>query len=82
MLETWAPLWYAWTSAAFLRRYLEVVRPTGLVPNDDAELGLLLDIHLLEKAVYEIAYELNNRPSWLTIPLRGVLNVLDERAAD
>jgi maltose alpha-D-glucosyltransferase / alpha-amylase len=81
MLERWAPLWYAWTSGAFLGRYLELVRPAGLVPDSDAELGLVLDIHLLEKAVYEITYELNNRPNWLSIPLRGVLNVLDERAA-
>jgi maltose alpha-D-glucosyltransferase / alpha-amylase len=41
----------------------------------------LLDVHLLEKAVYEIAYEINNRPGWLSIPLRGVLSVLDEHAA-
>jgi maltose alpha-D-glucosyltransferase/alpha-amylase len=80
VLESWAPQWYAWTSAAFLSRYLEVVRPAGLVPEKDEELGLLLDVHLLEKAVYEIAYEINNRPSWLSIPLRGVLSVLDEHA--
>ena len=37
---------------------------------------MLLDAHLLEKAFYEIAYELNNRPDWLRIPLRGVLELL------
>src|SRR5207247_451914 len=37
---------------------------------------VLLDAHLLEKALYEIAYELNNRPEWVNIPLRGVLDLL------
>jgi predicted trehalose synthase len=37
---------------------------------------VLLDVHLIEKALYEIAYEMNNRPDWVRIPLRGVLELL------
>ena len=37
---------------------------------------MLLDAYLLEKALYEIVYELNNRPDWVRIPLRGVLELL------
>jgi predicted trehalose synthase len=39
-------------------------------------LARLLEAFLLEKALYEVVYELNNRPTWLGIPLRGVLQVL------
>ena len=58
--------WYEWVSAAFLRAYLE--RPATLsCPADPDELALLLDASLLEKALYELAYELNNRPTWVPI---------------
>jgi maltose alpha-D-glucosyltransferase/alpha-amylase len=41
-------------------------------------LQVLLDAFLLEKAVYEIGYELNNRPDWLSIPLRGALQLVGQ----
>ena len=41
---------------------------------------LLLNAYLLEKSLYELLYELNNRPSWLRIPLGGVLSLLREAA--
>jgi maltose alpha-D-glucosyltransferase/alpha-amylase len=40
------------------------------------EIELLLDVYVLEKAVYEMAYELNNRPDWLTVPLQGILELV------
>ena len=39
-------------------------------PNDREELALLLDLYLLDKAVYELGYELNNRPSWVQDSVR------------
>ena len=39
---------------------------------------LLLDIFLLEKAVYELGYEINNRPEWVRIPLVGILALAEE----
>jgi len=48
------------------------------VPEDDAEFGRLLDLFLLEKAVYELGYELDNRPDWVLIPVRGLEELLAE----
>jgi maltose alpha-D-glucosyltransferase/alpha-amylase len=36
-----------------------------------------LDAHLLEKAIYEISYEINNRPDWVRIPLQGILHLME-----
>jgi hypothetical protein len=54
------------------------------VPSEHGALALLLDTSLLEKAIYELAYELNNRPGWVPIALRGIRDLLEdgvERAA-
>jgi maltose alpha-D-glucosyltransferase/alpha-amylase len=75
--DAWARFWNASVSAAYLRGYLQVARPAGLVPAARDQLELLLSVSLLEKAVYEVAYELNNRPEWVAIPLRGVLELLE-----
>jgi len=47
-----------------------------LAPRNREHARLLLDAWLLEKAMYEVPYEIDNRPAWLPIPLRGVLNIL------
>ncbi len=76
-LDAWARFWNASVSAAFLRGYLAAARPSGLVPEARQELEMLLGVCLLEKAVYEIGYELNHRPEWLPIPLRGILELVE-----
>jgi maltose alpha-D-glucosyltransferase/alpha-amylase len=75
-LEPWARFWTGWVSAAFLRSYLALAGDSGLLPRGQEELGLLLNVLLLEKAFYELSYDLHNRPSWVSIPLDGVLNLL------
>jgi maltose alpha-D-glucosyltransferase/alpha-amylase len=77
--EQWSAFWYRWVSAAFLRAYFESASGAGLFPPDPEEAGPALEAFLLDKAVYEIAYELNNRPDWVDIPLRGVLRLLGEQ---
>ena len=76
-LEEWAELWYRSVSRVFLKRYLEAAAGAPFVPKDREELRLLLDVFMVEKALYEIAYELHNRPTWLGIPLRGIRSILD-----
>ena len=75
-LEPWARFWHRWTSAAFLQSYLTTVGQAPLLPASREELGLLLDAYLLDKALYEMAYELNNRPSWVRIPVEGILQLV------
>ncbi|MGH8934918.1 MAG: maltose alpha-D-glucosyltransferase [Acidimicrobiia bacterium] len=75
-VEPWARLWYRWTAAAFLRTYLHEASQGSFLPDDREQLRILLDAYLLEKAVYELGYEINNRPDWVRIPLRGILEQL------
>jgi maltose alpha-D-glucosyltransferase / alpha-amylase len=74
-LEPWTRYWYQWVSAIFLKAYFGVVGQSNLVPKDPATLALLLEASLLEKAIYEVGYELNNRPDWVRIPLEGILQL-------
>lgn len=69
----WAIFWQNSTSSEFLRAYRETiaVNPTLLPPSRQSQ--ALLEAYMLEKALYELLYELNNRPSWLQIPLAGIL---------
>jgi maltose alpha-D-glucosyltransferase/alpha-amylase len=73
----WAEFWQCWVSAAFLKSYLQEAGGTRFIPGSRNELRVLLGALLLEKAVYELSYELNNRPDWVGIPLRGIRQLLD-----
>jgi maltose alpha-D-glucosyltransferase/alpha-amylase len=76
-LRPWAEAWAAWTSAAYLAGYLEVVGDAIWVPRTEHDRRLLLDIYAIEKCVYEIGYELGNRPDWLPIPIRGLIDLVE-----
>ena len=76
-LEPWANCWTLWVSAAFLSSYLEASAQASFLPKSRDELSLLLSVYLLEKSVYELGYELNNRPDWVKLPLRGILQLLE-----
>jgi maltose alpha-D-glucosyltransferase/alpha-amylase len=63
-------------TVSFLRGYFEAIGDTGLVPKDLAALRVQLDAHLIEKALYEIRYELDHRPEWVGIPIAGLRRLL------
>jgi maltose alpha-D-glucosyltransferase / alpha-amylase len=79
-LEPWGEFHSTWSSVAFLRAYLGQMGETSLLPATPAELALLLDVHLLEKALSELSYELDTRPAWVELPLRGILAILDSES--
>jgi maltose alpha-D-glucosyltransferase/alpha-amylase len=79
-LDAWARCWYLWVSAVFLKAYRNIASHALFVPRTREELQILLDAYLLEKAVYELGYELNNRPDWVRIPLQGILQLIGEAA--
>jgi len=61
---------------SFLDGYLSVVDPS-LLPAGEAAIARLLSVFELEKAVYELRYELDNRPDWVDIPVAGILRILE-----
>jgi maltose alpha-D-glucosyltransferase / alpha-amylase len=73
-LEPWATLWQNAVSTEFLRTYQHTVHAANpdLIPRA-AQAQLLLNAYLLEKSLYELLYELDNRPTWVRIPLAGIL---------
>src|SRR5207302_851575 len=76
IMEPWANLWQTWASWSFLRQYLQTAGKAPFVPQNMAELKVMLDAFTMEKAIYELGYELNNRPEWLLIPLHGIESLL------
>jgi maltokinase len=68
--------WEDRARAAFLEGYFATV-DTALLPSGQAGIDKLLSIFELEKAVYELRYELNNRPDWVRIPVAGIARLLE-----
>ncbi len=73
--------WEAQASQAFVDAYFEAARGGGFCPQHRADADRVVRFFMLEKALYEIAYELANRPDWVVIPLRGILALLDGETA-
>jgi maltose alpha-D-glucosyltransferase / alpha-amylase len=77
-LERWGRRWSSWAASSFLRSYLQTADDRYL-PHTREELAQVIDVFLLEKAVYELGYELNSRPMWVRIPLAGILGLLGKQ---
>ena len=67
--------WVFWVSLAFVQSYFKASQAGGFLPALTEECKNLLDLYLLHKAIYELSYELNNRPDWVQVPLRGILEI-------
>jgi trehalose synthase-fused probable maltokinase len=71
-LESWARTWQSWTSARFVRAYRDTAGDARFVPQSPEGFAAALDAFLLDRALYELIYELNNRPTWVSVPLHGL----------
>ncbi len=75
-VDSLALQWREMASREFLRSYRSTAGDAKFLPASQADFEALLKIQLLEKAVYELGYELNNRPAWLQIPLEGIREIV------
>ena len=78
-LEPWARVWERSVSAVFIDSYRRSVGTAPLLPGAPADLAQLLDAFVLDKALYELRYELDNRPAWVRVPLMGILDLVADR---
>ncbi|HEX4064439.1 MAG TPA: maltose alpha-D-glucosyltransferase [Acidobacteriaceae bacterium] len=74
-LEPWARAWESFVTAEFLRAYRATVGDSPIVPARQPDFDALLEVYVLDKALYELVYELNNRPAWIRIPLHGIVSL-------
>ena len=74
--------WLEATNSAFLAAYMSGIAGSAILPADEAVVRELIDFFVMQKTVYEIGYELANRPDWIDIPLDGALSLLSDPAAD
>jgi trehalose synthase-fused probable maltokinase len=72
----WAEAWNSWVADRYLSKYFATAKSASYLPATQAEIRTVLELHLLEKAIYELGYELNNRPTWVGIPLQGIGKLL------
>ena len=73
--------WLEATNSAFLSAYTTGIAGSGILPDDEAVARDLIEFFVMQKAVYEIGYELANRPNWIGIPLDGAIALLADDAA-
>jgi trehalose synthase-fused probable maltokinase len=73
--------WEERARSAFVDEYLAHV-DSNLVPPSRSSVDRLLEVFELEKAVYELRYELNNRPEWVRIPVAGIARLLDGQTGE
>ena len=80
LLKPWLDAWYRIVEKIFLESYLKTSGNAAFIPENENQLHELLDVYVIEKAVYELDYEFNNRPDWLHVPLSGLKMIIDRLA--
>ncbi|TAH36941.1 MAG: maltose alpha-D-glucosyltransferase [Planctomycetota bacterium] len=78
-LEPWGRHWNDAVTGVFLRAYLAQAGKSRFLPQAREELEALLALYQLERALYEVGYEMDHRPDWLQIPLQGILQLLQDK---
>ncbi len=77
-LGGWLETWYKHISSKFIKAYIEASGESSYLPKEQEQVEALLNVYIMEKAVYEIGYEINNRPDWTLIPLRGLVEIVNK----
>jgi trehalose synthase-fused probable maltokinase len=72
----WAAVWERAVAGVFMQRYIDATQDASFLPRDPHARAALLRVLMLDKALYELEYELNNRPDWILVPVEGLLDLL------
>jgi predicted trehalose synthase len=75
-VDSWRAEWTAQMQQRLLDTYRATIAGSGLVPDDAAEMRLLLEVYMVTKSLYEVRYELANRPDWVEWPLHAVAEMI------
>ena len=81
VLEPWARAWVDWVSTCYVRAWFEHCADARFLPADADSRSVMLDFYAIEKCVYELGYELNNRIDWLDLPIAGLLAMAENDPA-
>lgn len=76
-LDEWAETWHYYISRLFIKGYFDKAGSGDFIPKDPEDFRILMHTFLLEKALSELTYEINNRPEWIIIPLRGIKAIVN-----
>ncbi|WOD41427.1 maltose alpha-D-glucosyltransferase [Nodosilinea sp. E11] len=79
-MQQWAEFWYRWVSTTFIQAYLFTATRDSFLPQSQQELEVLLNNYMIERAIHDLGRKLNNQSSKVTIPLRRILQLLEENA--
>ncbi len=77
-LEEWAETWHYYVSRLYIKGYLDIAGNKDYVPKKQEDFKILMNTFLLEKALQELNYEIENRPEWIIIPIRGIKAILQQ----
>jgi maltose alpha-D-glucosyltransferase/alpha-amylase len=77
LLAPWTRYWHLWTSVSFVKAYLAVARSAPFLPSKREDMQTLLQFFLLGRGVFELRYQLLNRPDRVQIALRSILHLLE-----
>ena len=78
-LENWVELYYRLISRFYINSYLSLVEDQEFIPSNRKDFELLLRTFLLEKAIYELKFDLEKRPEWAIAPLQGIKYLVTRR---
>jgi maltose alpha-D-glucosyltransferase/alpha-amylase len=79
-LERWGEAWLGEVRRAFLGGYLQAAGDAPFLPRDGEAFSRALAVFELQKAIYELGYEMNNRPEWIWVPVLGIRAITGGRA--
>jgi maltose alpha-D-glucosyltransferase/alpha-amylase len=79
-LEEWGAAWLQMVRSTFLDAYLRATQGASFIPEDRETVRQVLSAFELEKAVYELGYEMNNRPDWIWVPVQGIRSIMARSA--